>query len=63
MDSFDVVRRGSKLPRLREGELLVLPNIGAYSIGYMTRCEGLSSPRVVPLPEDIDSALAREWFA
>jgi diaminopimelate decarboxylase len=62
MDSFDVVKRGALLPPLAEGEVLVLPNIGAYSWGYSTRCEGLDDLRIVDVPDHLDAGFAAAWY-
>lgn len=62
MDSFDIVKRNALLPLLTEGEVLVLPNIGAYSWGYSARCEGLVDLEVVDLPEHLDVGLATAWY-
>lgn len=62
MDSFDVVKRNALLPLLTEGEVLVLPNIGAYSWGYSARCEGLGDLDVVDLPEHFDINFATAWY-
>jgi diaminopimelate decarboxylase len=62
MDSFDVIRKGGQLPPLREGEILALPNVGAYSIGYSTECEGLRAPGVVVLPDELSAALGDRWY-
>lgn len=61
MDSFDVVRRNASLPPLTEGEMLVLPNVGAYSWGYSARCEGLGDPGVVDLPGHLDAGFPAAW--
>jgi diaminopimelate decarboxylase len=62
MDSFDVIRKGGELPPLREGELLVLPNVGAYSVGFSSDVEGIRAPEVVVLPDELAAALAEEWY-
>jgi len=62
MDSFDVLQKGGALPPVAEGELVVLPNVGAYAIGFVNQCEGIRSPEVVPLPEKPAAALAEEWY-
>lgn len=61
MDSFDVVKRNALLPPLHDGDALLLPNTGAYAFGYAARCEGVRQPHVVPLPENLDAALATRW--
>lgn len=58
MDSFDVVKRNAILPTLTDGEMLVLPNIGAYAWEYSAHCEGVTSPLVVRLPERLDAQFA-----
>jgi diaminopimelate decarboxylase len=58
MDSFDVVKRDVPLPPLADGELLLLPNVGAYAWGYTTACEGVRAPEVVRLPEYLDAEFA-----
>jgi diaminopimelate decarboxylase len=58
MDSFDVVARDVPAPPLAEGELLFLPNVGAYSVGYAARCEGMREPELVRLPAGLDDELA-----
>jgi diaminopimelate decarboxylase len=63
MDSFDVIQKGGRLPALREDDLLVLPNVGAYSLGYTATCEGLRPPGVVRLPDRLADALSAQWFA
>jgi diaminopimelate decarboxylase len=62
MDSFDVLKRNALLPSLTEGEVLVLPNVGAYSWEYSARCEGLGDLDVVDLPEDLDASFATAWY-
>jgi ornithine decarboxylase len=62
MDSFDVVKRNAALPPLHEGELLLLPNTGAYSWQYAARCEGVTDPAVVQLPDRLDPDYAAAWF-
>jgi ornithine decarboxylase len=62
MDSFDVVKRDVQLPPLEAGQLLLVPNIGAYSWGYMATCEGVATPPVVELPEDLDAELGTAWY-
>jgi ornithine decarboxylase len=62
MDSFDVVKRHAVLPPLADGDLLVFPNIGAYSWEYFTESEGLSPPATVELPEHLDAALTAAWY-
>jgi diaminopimelate decarboxylase len=61
MDSFDVLQKGGLVPVVPEGELLVLGQVGAYSIGFTTQSEGVSPPSVVELPDDLAVALAMEW--
>lgn len=62
MDSFDVVKRGTQLPPLEEAQLLLLPNLGAYSVGFSTVCEGLRAPAVIEIPEQLDRELAATWY-
>jgi diaminopimelate decarboxylase len=58
MDSFDVIRRDASIPPLREGDVLLLPDVGAYAWGYSARCEGLGDPRVIRIPPHLDAAIA-----
>jgi diaminopimelate decarboxylase len=62
MDSFDVVKRGAELPPLRDGQLLVLPNIGAYFWEYSACCEGVSAPVALDLPDALDAELGAAWY-
>lgn len=62
MDSFDVIKRMTRLPSLREGDMVLFPNTGAYSYGYAAACEGMGQPPAVPLPAELDDLLADEWF-
>jgi ornithine decarboxylase len=62
MDSFDVIRKDGRLPALRPDDLLVLPNVGAYCVGYTTQCEGIRAPAVVALPDELSAALSEEWL-
>lgn len=63
MDSFDVVKRDAELPALADGDMLLLPNTGAYSFGYTAACEGTRTPHIVPLPGHLDSLVSTAWFA
>jgi diaminopimelate decarboxylase len=58
MDSFDVVKRNAPLPPLAEGDLLLLPDTGAYAWGYAAHCEGTRAPQVLRLPARLDAAFA-----
>lgn len=58
MDSFDVLKRDVPLPPLADGELLLLPDVGAYAWGYTAACEGVRAPEVVRLPERLDAEFA-----
>lgn len=62
MDSFDVVKREASLPPLQEGELLLIPNVGAYSWGYSMQSEGVPLPAEVELPERFGRKLAAAWY-
>lgn len=62
MDSFDVVKRDAFLPLLTPGDLLLLPNTGAYSWGYAASCEGIRQPRCVALPPELDELVSTFWF-
>jgi diaminopimelate decarboxylase len=62
MDSFDVIKRRAMLPPLREGELLVLPNVGAYAWGYTAPVEGLVTADVVELPPELAAGFANAWY-
>lgn len=62
MDSFDVIKCNALLPPLDEGDIILLPNIGAYSWGYAASCEGLCSPDVLRLPPELDELMAAARF-
>lgn len=62
MDSFDVIKRDCLLPKLEDGALLVLTNIGAYAIGYSNLAEGLQTPNVIELPDELSSMLCDIWY-
>jgi diaminopimelate decarboxylase len=62
MDSFDVIKRDAVMPRVEDGDTLLLPNTGAYSFGYTAGCEGVRQPHLVPLPAALDRLLADTWF-
>lgn len=62
MDSFDVIRKARPLPALRDGALLVIPNVGAYTVGYSALCEGLQAPEIIPIPDDLSARLSEEWY-
>ncbi|MGR6919408.1 hypothetical protein ACU635_34670 [[Actinomadura] parvosata] len=62
MDSFDVIARKAALPPLAEGDLVVLPNSGAYAWGYTAPVEGLSAAEPVELPPDLAEGFAKAWF-
>jgi diaminopimelate decarboxylase len=53
MDSFDVIKRRAELPPLSEGQLLLMPDVGAYAWGYMAPCEGTRVPEVLEVPESM----------
>lgn len=61
MDSFDVIKRDAVLPPLRDGDLLLFPNTGAYSWGYAATCEGVRQPDVIPLPAELQPCLGELW--
>jgi diaminopimelate decarboxylase len=63
MDSFDVIRRAADLPLLEEGELVLLPNVGAYAWSYTTASEGLAAPSVLAAPDWIGRQLGEGWHA
>lgn len=63
MDSFDVIDKRAQLPASSDGKLVIVPNVGAYAIGYTAACEGLRPPGVVALPDDLGTAVSEEWFA
>ena len=63
MDSFDVVKRHASLPPLDPGDLVLIPNVGAYSWGYTSTCEGLPTLEPIPLPGDLDRELATATYA
>lgn len=62
MDSFDVIRRDASLPPLREGDLVLMPNVGAYSWGYAAACEGLRPPELIEVPESVGVASEDAWW-
>lgn len=62
MDSFDVVRKDRRLPRVRTDELVAFPNVGAYALGYTVGCEGTRPAEVRSLPDDLSIALSGRWF-
>ncbi|MFB4283177.1 MULTISPECIES: hypothetical protein [unclassified Nonomuraea] len=62
MDSFDVIARHATLPPMAEGDLVVLPNSGAYAWGYTAPVEGLSPAEPVELPPDLSEGFAKAWF-
>jgi len=62
MDSFDVIRKGYRIPRLHDGEYVAFPGVGAYSTSYSVHCEGLQAPQVRPLPDEISLAIAGQWY-
>ncbi|MGI5270358.1 hypothetical protein ACQEUU_14490 [Nonomuraea sp. CA-218870] len=62
MDSFDVIARDAALPPMTEGDLVVMPNTGAYAWGYTAPVEGLSPAEVVELPPDLSEGFAKAWF-
>jgi len=51
-DSNDVIVRGLPLPRLEVGDLIVSPNMGAYSWVTASEFNGIPRTRVVVLGED-----------
>lgn len=61
MDSFDVIKIDAQLPPLTAGDLLLLPNCGAYSWSYAASCEGVRQPDVVAVPEELQAPLADIW--
>lgn len=63
MDSFDVLKRHAELPPVQEGQLVVIPNVGAYSWGYCAPCEGLSPPGLVELPADLGRSFASAVYS
>ncbi|WP_328610664.1 hypothetical protein OG943_16575 [Amycolatopsis sp. NBC_00345] len=62
MDSFDVVTRSTSLAPLTTGQLLLLPNVGAYAWNYFVGCEGLRAPVAVEVPEQLAASFAHAWF-
>ncbi|WP_084960739.1 hypothetical protein [Thermoactinospora rubra] len=62
MDSFDVIARQAPLPPLAEGDLVLIPNTGAYTWGYTAPVEGLAPAEPVELPPDLDEGFAKAWF-
>jgi ornithine decarboxylase len=46
-DSLDVIAEGVALPPLMLDDLIVVPNIGAYSIASATNFNGFERARVV----------------
>jgi len=62
MDSFDVIRKIFMLPSLNEGDVVLLANVGAYSISYINQAEGIKIPELVKLPEELSLALSNVWY-
>ncbi|MFG1944091.1 hypothetical protein [Nonomuraea sp. NPDC048826] len=62
MDSFDVIARDATLPPMAEGDLVVLPNTGAYAWGYTAPVEGLSAAELIELPPGLSEGFAKTWF-
>ena len=62
MDSFDVIKRNCSLPLLKEGDVLLLANVGAYAIGYSNRAEGIRTPDVFKMPDKLSLALSDVWY-
>lgn len=61
MDSFDVVVRDALLPRVADRDLVLIPNVGAYTWGYSTTTEGVTHLAVVELPPDVGHDVAGMW--
>jgi ornithine decarboxylase len=49
-DSLDIIARGEDLPELEIGDVVYVPNCGAYSVATATRFNGLPLPKVVVVP-------------
>lgn len=62
MDSHDLIRRNAALPELEEGTYVLVPNVGAYTWGMATTCEGLGPPAFVELPQPVWRGFAAAWY-
>jgi ornithine decarboxylase len=62
MDSFDVIKRNCQLPLLKEGDVLLLANVGAYAMGYSNQAEGIRTPDVIKIPDKFSLALSEIWY-
>ncbi len=49
-DSFDIIARGEALPELDVGDLVTVPNIGAYSVASASSFNGFPPAKVVMVP-------------
>jgi len=49
-DSLDIISRGEELPELEIGDLLYVPNVGAYSTASATNFNGLPAAKVIMVP-------------
>ncbi len=50
-DSFDVVFRNRVLPELDVGDILIFPDVGAYTLSSASEFNGIKRPRVIVLEE------------
>lgn len=61
-DSHDTLRLNGPVASPTSGELVIIPNIGAYTWDMATKCEGLSNPFFVELPVELQRSFEFAWF-
>lgn len=62
MDSHDLIRPNAALPELQDGAYVLVPNVGAYTWGMATTCEGLAPPAFVEVPASLQPEFATAWY-